>query len=88
MHEISNPVLGKNKENISKCHVLKFLPRVLSVKDNSYFFRGDKSLKTHFNCIASPFWEQVLSLYARLKNGTYHVTGYDVRPSINFFVSG
>ena len=27
-------------------------------------------------------------LYARLKNGMYYVTGYGVRPSINFFVSG
>ena len=27
-------------------------------------------------------------LYARLKNGTYYVTGYGVRLSVNFFVSG
>ena len=27
-------------------------------------------------------------LYARLKNGMYYVTGYGVRPSVNFFVSG
>ena len=27
-------------------------------------------------------------LYARLKNGTYYVTGYGVRPSVNIFVSG
>ena len=27
-------------------------------------------------------------LYARLKNGTFYVTGYGVRPSVNFFVSG
>ena len=25
---------GKNKKNISKCRLLKILPRVLSVKDN------------------------------------------------------
>ena len=25
---------GKNKKNISKCHLLKILPRVLSVKDH------------------------------------------------------
>ena len=28
-----------------------------------------------------------LFLYARLKNGTYYVTGYGIRPSVNFFVS-
>ena len=27
-------------------------------------------------------------LYARLKNGTYFVTGYGIHPSVNFFVSG
>ena len=27
-------------------------------------------------------------LYARLKNGTYYVTGYGVGPFVNFFVSG
>ena len=27
-------------------------------------------------------------LYAHLKNGTYYVTGYGVRPSVTFFVSG
>ena len=27
-------------------------------------------------------------LYAHLKNGTYYVTGYGVRPSVNFFISG
>ena len=27
-------------------------------------------------------------LYARLKNGTYYVTGYGVRLSVNFFISG
>ena len=27
-------------------------------------------------------------LYARLKNGTYHVTGYGVLPSVKFFISG
>ena len=27
-------------------------------------------------------------LYPRLKNGTYYVTGYGVRPFVNFFVSG
>ena len=27
-------------------------------------------------------------LYALLKNRTYYVTGYGVRPSVNFFVSG
>ena len=34
MHELSNPVFWKrnNKKNISKCFVLKFLPRVQSVK--------------------------------------------------------
>ena len=30
----------------------------------------------------------LLFLYTCLKNGTYYVTGYGVRPSINFFVSG
>ena len=27
---------GKNKKNISKCHLLKILPRVLSIKVVSY----------------------------------------------------
>ena len=31
LHEMSNPVSGKNKKNISKCSQLKILPRVLSV---------------------------------------------------------
>ena len=30
----------------------------------------------------------LIFLYARLKNGTYYVIGYGVRPSVNFFVSG
>ena len=33
-------------------------------------------------------WSEWLLLYARLKNGTYYVTGYGVRPSVNFFVFG
>ena len=36
---------GKNKKNISKCHLLKILPRVLSVKQ--YFLCGiDNALST------------------------------------------
>ena len=31
LHEMSKPVSGKKKKNISKCH-LKFLPRVLIIK--------------------------------------------------------
>ena len=30
---------GKNKINISKCRLLKILPRVLSVERNEYTFR-------------------------------------------------
>ena len=29
---------GKNKKNISKCHLLKFLPKVLSVNDAYLIF--------------------------------------------------
>ena len=32
LHAMSNPVFWENKKNISKCRLLKFLPRVLSVK--------------------------------------------------------
>ena len=31
LHEMLTPVLGKNKKNISKCHLLKLLPKVLIV---------------------------------------------------------
>ena len=37
---------GKNKKNISKCHLLKILPRMLRVKRNGYTFMGGKSGKT------------------------------------------
>ena len=30
MHDMSKPISGKNKKNVSKCCLLKFLPRVLS----------------------------------------------------------
>ena len=30
---------GKNKKNISKCHLLKILPRVLSVKGRVNYLR-------------------------------------------------
>ena len=30
---------GKNKKNVSKCRLLKILPRVLSVKGNGHTFR-------------------------------------------------
>ena len=30
---------GKNKKNISKCHLLKILPRVLSVKGVYFYTR-------------------------------------------------
>ena len=32
LHEISNPVFWKNKTNIPKCSLLKFLPRMRGVK--------------------------------------------------------
>ena len=32
MHEMSNPVFWENKKNTSKCHLLKILTRVRSVK--------------------------------------------------------
>ena len=34
---------GKNKKNISKCRLLKILPRVLSVNGNAYALRGGKN---------------------------------------------
>ena len=44
LHERPKAVFWKNKKNISKCHLLKFLPRVLSVKnslkDNGLTFHG------------------------------------------------
>ena len=36
LHEMSNPVSGKNKKNISVCRLLKILPGVLSVNIWSY----------------------------------------------------
>ena len=35
LHEMSNPVPWKNKKNISICHLLKILPRVLSINNFS-----------------------------------------------------
>ena len=32
LHEMSNLSSGKNKKNISNCHLLKFSPRMLSIK--------------------------------------------------------
>ena len=32
LHEMSNPVFWEEQENISKCRLLRTLPRVLSVK--------------------------------------------------------
>ena len=32
LHEMSNPVSGKNKEIIPKCHLIKFLPSMLNFK--------------------------------------------------------
>ena len=37
LHEMSNPVSGKSKKNISKCHLLKILPRMLSVEVRPVF---------------------------------------------------
>ena len=36
------------KKNISKCRLLKILPRLLSVKGNEYYFRGGYSDKVVF----------------------------------------
>ena len=33
LHELSNPIFWENKEDISKCRPLKFLPSMLSVKE-------------------------------------------------------
>ena len=35
-----------------------------------------------------PHLAELLFLYARLKNVTYYVAGYGVRPSVIFFMSG
>ena len=35
LHEMSNSVSGENKKNISVCHLLKFLPRMLSVNSKT-----------------------------------------------------
>ena len=32
--------------------------------------------------------QELSLLYAHLKNGMYYITGYDVRQSVNLFVSG
>ena len=31
LHEVSNPISRKNKKNISKCHLQKFLPSMQSI---------------------------------------------------------
>ena len=36
LHGMSNLFSGKNKRNISVCHLLKILPRVLSIKRPFY----------------------------------------------------
>ena len=40
---------GKNKKNISKCRLLKILPRVLSVNANYTSQRLDTSLHIHMS---------------------------------------
>ena len=47
---------GKNKKNISKCRQLKILPRVLSVKANSYFQIREKHML--WVLIRSTLWPQ------------------------------
>ena len=32
MHQVSDPILKENKQNISKCCLLKFLPSMQSIK--------------------------------------------------------
>ena len=40
--EAINPVYGKNKKDISKCHLLKILPSMQSIKDQiNGLFLGD-----------------------------------------------
>ena len=34
LNEMSNLILGKNKKNILKCHLMKLLPSILSVNDD------------------------------------------------------
>ena len=36
---------GKNKNNISKCRLLKILPRVLSVKSKNREYKGNLNIK-------------------------------------------
>ena len=36
-HEVSNPIFFENKQNISKCRLLKFLPSMQSVKVRTVF---------------------------------------------------
>ena len=38
LHEMSKPILGKNKKNISKYYLLKFLPCMLYI----YINKNDK----------------------------------------------
>ena len=41
---------GKNKKNISKCHLLKILPRVLSVKKKKKSTNEKKSMQNYPAC--------------------------------------
>ena len=38
LHEMSKHISGKNKRNISNCHLLKFLPSMLSDKKADLYF--------------------------------------------------
>ena len=38
LHEMSNPVFLKNNKNISKCHLLKILSRMLRVRQTVIMF--------------------------------------------------
>ena len=38
LHEMSNLFSGKNKKKNSVCHLLKILPRVLSIKSQFYVY--------------------------------------------------
>ena len=58
LHEMYKPIFWENKKYISKCCLLKFLPRMLSVKTNQWLYSFDMMF---FNtCPAEPGYTLLL----------------------------